>query len=404
MIKLKLEKQMRYVIGVSGGPDSMALLDMCRRQNYDVIAVHMNYAKRDSADRDEAIIRTYCAKYGIPCVIRKQNKECIGNFQAFAREQRYALYQAVLQDYGANAVLLAHHLDDHLETYVMQKKRQSTPEYYGIAKQVVLLGCCVMRPLLELEKRDLVQYCEEHKVTYGIDESNLSDDYTRNQIRHTLIEHMDTQAKHALAMEIKQVNISWEIEKQAAKTFLKQWSYDVESLRLLDENKRCLVLFLWIWEELQYAISITLQKHLSKLLMHENGWSYPLKDGTLLCASYGVLELIKAMESYAYVMHTVEEMTTPYFQIVKQGKTIEGVTLYEEDFPITIRNVQKGDAIRLRFGTKKVHRWFIDRKISQKERKSWPVLVNVVGNVVFVPGIGCDIEHFSNNPNVFVLK
>ncbi|MBQ7890489.1 MAG: tRNA lysidine(34) synthetase TilS, partial [Erysipelotrichaceae bacterium] len=58
----------------------------------------------------------------------------------------------------------------------------------------------------------------------------------------------------------------------------------------------------------------------------------------------------------------------------------------------------------LRFGTKKLNRWFIDRKIHRNERLRWPVVLNRHGEVILVPGIGCDLEHYSNNPTCFVLK
>ena len=95
---------------------------------------------------------------------------------------------------------------------------------------------------------------------------------------------------------------------------------------------------------------------------------------------------------------------TPYCEISKKGATIEQVALAKEDFPITIRNAKEGDQIKLRFGTKKVARWFIDRKIPYKERQLWPVIENAQGKVIFVAGIGCDIEHFTNNSRIFVIK
>ena len=70
--EILLDKKETYIIGVSGGPDSMALLDMCKKQGYSLVVAHMNYQKRDSALRDEEIVRKYCEENGIPCVIRKQ--------------------------------------------------------------------------------------------------------------------------------------------------------------------------------------------------------------------------------------------------------------------------------------------------------------------------------------------
>ena len=120
---------------------------------------------------------------------------------------------------------------------------------------------------------------------------------------------------------------------------------------------------------------------------------------------YGIVHIhMKDMPSYAYVLHEVACLHTPYFHTSLTGKSCEALTLYPQDFPITIRNVQEGDAIVLRLGRKKVHRWFIDRKIPSWERKCWPVVVNAQGNVILVPQIGCDIAHFSNNPSIFVVK
>lgn len=82
----------------------------------------------------------------------------------------------------------------------------------------------------------------------------------------------------------------------------------------------------------------------------------------------------------------------------------EGITLSAEDFPITIRNVRAGDAIAFKFGHKKIHRYFIDEKIPYEERISWPVVVNKQGEVIFVCNLGSNITHFTNKPNLFVVK
>ncbi|MFQ7538911.1 MAG: tRNA lysidine(34) synthetase TilS, partial [Clostridium sp.] len=111
---------------------------------------------------------------------------------------------------------------------------------------------------------------------------------------------------------------------------------------------------------------------------------------------------VEVSYSYQYEKPVFEK--TPYFETASQGMRVDAVTLQEEDWPITIRNAQPQDAIQLRFGVKKLNRWFIDRKIPKKERKLWPVVVNAAGNVILVPKIGCDIAHFSNNPTLFVLK
>ena len=402
---LNIDEKKTYVIGVSGGPDSMALLDMCQKQGIFVAVAHMNYAKRDSAKRDEEIVRNYCEKYGIPYVIRMQNKQCIGNFQAFARDERYAFYKELIQTYDAEAVLLAHHLDDHLETYLMQMQRRSTPQYFGISEHACIMDCQIIRPLLMYTKQELLNYCDEYHIPYGIDESNLTNDYTRNKIRHTLIEPMVKQKKWQLLNEIAEKNISWERKQKEIEMFLNTWDGEISSIQKYPLEERCHILFFWIKQHTGIAVSAAEQEQIAKQAMHTQAWIRPIKQTHMLYASYGRLEIDERLdEGYSYQYDKLTYITTPFFQIVEKGTTIQGVTLSEHDFPITIRNAKEGDAILLRFGKKRVHRWFIDRKISWKKRKKWPVLVNAVGNVIFVPGIGCDIEHFSNNPNAFVLE
>ncbi len=400
-----LDQNKIYVLGVSGGPDSMALMEMCRLQHLSFVVAHMNYQKRDSALRDENIVCEYCEKYKIPCYVEKQNKECIGNFQAFAREERYAFYKRLIDQYHGEAVLLAHHLDDHLETYMMQKQRHSQGEYYGIKEDAYLYGCRIIRPLMKYTKQDLLAYCIEHHVPYGFDESNFSDDYTRNRIRHTYIDHMTRNEKELLAKEIQLKNQQLEAHKKEVSCFLNTWKEDTESLLLESEDQVKRILRTWIYQKIHVHISENLCTELSEMLKNKKNWEKNITKEYGVYKEYGRLYVGKLeCESYRYQYDFILYEQTPYFKIQQSGKSVEALTLSKSDFPITIRNVQKGDTIKLRFGRKKIHRWFIDRKIPSWERKIWPVVENAAGEVILVPQIGCDISHFSNNPNIFVVK
>lgn len=400
-----LSKKQFYVIGVSGGPDSMALLDLCRRKGLSFLVAHMNYQKRETALRDEEIVKTYCARYAIPCYVKKQNKPCKGNFQAFARKERYHFYQQLLEEHHGDAVLLAHHLDDHLETYLMQQERGSPGVYYGIQEATVIYGCRILRPLMMYTKQELLAYCIEHQVPYGFDESNFTDDYARNRIRHMFIDNMNRKEKDALAKEIDEKNQELLAANKQADAFLASWQYDAASLMKQPEAMQRCVLRTWIYQNSKQHIAKKLLEELLEALLKANNWTRDIGKGYCMSKEYGLVHIHEQhMPSYAYVLDTLICMDTPYFHLCKDGKSTEALTLYPQDFPITIRNVEKGDAIELRFGRKKVHRWFIDRKIPSWERKRWPVVVNAQGNVILVPQIGCDIAHFSNNPSIFVVK
>lgn len=399
-------KKKTWVVGVSGGADSMALLDMCRQAGIKVIAAHMNYQKRVSATRDMNGVKEYCEKYQIPFVVKMQEKVCDGNFQAFARVERYTFFHEVIEEYHAAGVLVAHQLDDLLETYLMQNMRGAVPAYYGIAPSVTIHNCHVVRPLLSYTKKELELYCEEHDVPHYLDESNLTNEYTRNQIRHKVIEHLSEAEKQTMAKAVVLANQRLSSLQETAANFLQTWQYDKESLASLKEPLFHMVLEQWIFSNTNLHISHKECDTIYKFIHEQaNNWTRSVDLTYDIRMEYGKLSLVKKEDlSYAYTYDSIPEDVTPYFTCQQQGGSCEALTLYKEDFPITIRSPKQGDAIALRFGTKKLNRWFIDRKIPQEERKIWPVVVNAQGKIILVPKIGCDISHFSNNPNVFVIK
>lgn len=406
MEKLGLKKDKVYIIGVSGGPDSMALFDMCRKAGISLIAAHMNYQLRDSAKRDMEIVQAYCERYGITCVVRMQNKPCKGNFQAFARKERYAFFRELMDRYHGEAVLLAHQMDDHLETYIMQKKAHRSAFYLGIQECNIVNNCQILRPLLSCTKEELETYCKEWDVPFGIDESNHSDHYERNRIRHSMIEHMSYEEKISLMERIRFENEQWHRKCREADDFIASWEWDIASLQALKPPELYQVLVHVVYRTCGIHPTRNEVQLLQQLLMSgAKQWTRDLSMKYVMYSEYGRICIdTKEDVSYSYEYECVMYETTPYFTIAKRGCSMEAITLVENDFPISIRSHRPGDEINLRIGSKKINRWFIDRKISKKERRRWPIVENASGKVIFVPGIGCDIEHFSNNPTCFVLK
>lgn len=108
-------------------------------------------------------------------------------------------------------------------------ERGSKGVYYGIQEETVLYDCKVLRPLLSYTKQELLAYCIEHQVPYGFDESNFTDDYTRNRIRHSYIDHMSRKEKEELAAEIAEKNNKAQQVLEKTKAFLAIWQYDAGS-------------------------------------------------------------------------------------------------------------------------------------------------------------------------------
>ena len=198
--------QGKWLVAVSSGPDSMALLQMCIDAGIDCAVAHVNYHHRPEADEEENYIRSFCAKRGIPIFVHNNPFTYTGNFEAAARELRYRFFVEIVRRKGYQGVLIGHHQDDLLETYIMQESKNIVPEYYGLREEMLMHGVLFKRPLLHMTKEELVTYCKEHQLRYYIDVTNLSDEYTRNQIRHEIVEPMTAFERTAYLREIKQRN------------------------------------------------------------------------------------------------------------------------------------------------------------------------------------------------------
>ena len=397
----------KIIVAVSGCPDSMALLDMLQKQGYDCLVMHVNYGVRDSAICDQRIVEDYCSKYNLKLKILNADKVKSGNFQAKARKIRYDFLIELANKYNRKDVYIAHHQDDALETYIMQKRRRITPEYYGIKTNTTYKSINVIRPLLDLSKQDLIDYCKDNNVAYAIDETNLEDGYKRNLIRHQIVDKMNQKDKAAMLAEIKVENK--ELKKVKTKTenlysvFEKHKKIDY--LLNLNQDYAINVLRLWFKKSHIYNISKLEYLNILAYLKAEQNNEYKINDSYSLIKDYDNLTLLFNEDSqYNFKLNEIINKEYKHFKITNQGTRFEGVTVSEQDFPLTIRNFIEGDVILMRYGRKRVSRWFIDNKIAPSQRRSWPIILNNDNEVILVPGIGCNVTHFSNNPNMFVVK
>jgi len=402
---LSLEKT--YIIGVSGGPDSMALLNMAYNSGLRLVVAHVNYQKRPTADRDMNIVFDYCLNRNIIFEYRlvKQHQ---GNFQKWARDQRYELFQSLTHKYQAMGVLVAHHQDDLIETYLLQKQRKQVPLYWGINDQTVIDDLTIIRPLLDKSKSELIEYCRVNGIQYGDDESNASDTYTRNKIRHHIVDNLDDNEKEEILANIKQDNECLIKQQNLVKnTYTEVFNdYDKAKLSKIDSKIQTEVIRYYLLNngiDARKFSPVYLLK-IYKFLNTDQNRQINI-NGKTLALTYGKPVIFdKKALSYHYLIDRLEYIETPFFAVSNNGESINGVTITEDDLPLTIRSWQPDDQIKLRFGHKKINRWFIDRKIPLNERFSWPIILNRNQEIILVPGIGCNVAHFSNNPNMFVLK
>ena len=189
----------KIVLGVSGGPDSICMLDMMRRLkeekniNFEIYVAHINHMIREEAIEDEKYVQNYCQKYNIECyikradVLRIADENKIGTEEA-GRKVRYDFFEEVLRKTGANKIAIAHNKNDKIETIIMHLLRGSGLS--GLKGIQPIRDNKYIRPLIECERQEIEQYCEERKLHPRIDKTNFENEYTRNKIRNIVIPYI----------------------------------------------------------------------------------------------------------------------------------------------------------------------------------------------------------------------
>ncbi len=368
------------------------------KDKYEIYVAHVNYHHRSTAKRDEDIVRNYCLKFDIPFYVKDYIESNGGNFQENARIFRYEFFKELIDKYNLECVLTAHHKDDLIETYLMQIKRDSQVYYYGLKRSVNVFGIKIVRPLLKYSKADLKKYCDDHLLNYGIDESNLGDDYTRNKIRHEVVEKMSDNDKKLITKKIRELNKENDLNNKKCKAFIdKRNKIPVDEFLAYPDTLRLLRMFL--------GISVSKKQGADLLRQIKTAKQFDiLIEDRYLCKEYGYLLVYLKEDDYCYVLNDLSCFKAKHFKLSKKGNKFESVYINSDDFPLTIRNYREGDFIKMRYGSKKLNRFFIDNKISHKDRKIWPVMLNKNGSAILVPKIGCDINHYCANASIYMIK
>jgi tRNA(Ile)-lysidine synthase len=169
----------RYIVAVSGGVDSMVLLDLLRAQaGAEIIVAHFDHGIRDDAKEDRKLVQKVAASHKIPFVyeVAKLGKTAS---EETARKARYAFLDRSRRAYGAKAIITAHHQDDVLETAAINLLRGTNRR--GLSS--LASSDEIVRPLLEYPKAELTAYAKKHKLSWREDSTNKTDAYLRNAIR-----------------------------------------------------------------------------------------------------------------------------------------------------------------------------------------------------------------------------
>lgn len=192
-----IQPQDKIVLGVSGGPDSISMLNILneikKEYEFEIYVAHVNHMIREEANDDEKYVQSYCEKNNIQCYVKRIDVQQIANTKKIGTEEagrniRYEFFEEVMQNVGANKIATAHNKNDKIETIIMNLLRGSGLS--GLKGIEPIRDNKYIRPLIECERQQIEQYCEEKQLEPRIDKTNFENDYTRNKIRNIVIPYV----------------------------------------------------------------------------------------------------------------------------------------------------------------------------------------------------------------------
>jgi tRNA(Ile)-lysidine synthase len=205
------KKNSKIVLGISGGPDSVCLLDvlavLSKKYNFKLYIVHINYNLRGKdSQQDELLVRKLAKKYDIKVsVFSPEKSEYTENLENSLREIRYEYFEKIRQNLGFDVIAVAHNQDDQAETVLMRIIRGSGLN--GLSAMRAKTGK-IIRPLLKTSRKEILAYIKQNKYVYRVDKSNADTKLIRNKIRHRLLPYLEKNFNPAIKKTLSEWSIS----------------------------------------------------------------------------------------------------------------------------------------------------------------------------------------------------
>jgi tRNA(Ile)-lysidine synthetase-like protein len=201
----------KYVVAVSGGVDSVVLLDLLRRlPEVELTVAHFDHGIRPDSEEDRQFVKKLAENYELPFVY-DEGKLGPNASEATARQARYKFLRQAQSEAGAKAIITAHHQDDVLETAIINLLRGTGRRGLSSLGETADLK----RPLLKFPKKTLLDYARRHNLVWREDSTNADTNYLRNYIRHNILPKFSAKDRNRLLKLIEQtknVNITLEAE------------------------------------------------------------------------------------------------------------------------------------------------------------------------------------------------
>ncbi len=436
----------RVLIGISGGPDSVTLLNVLlslkKRYNLSFFIAHLDHMLRGKeSDEDVNFVNNLAQELGLPCEVKSCNLSKIAlkehlTLEEAARKYRYKFYLETAKKYKTNKIALGHNADDQAETVLMRFLRGSGLE--GLMGIPPVRGK-IIRPLIECSRAEIEEYCKENKIGYRVDSSNKEVVYFRNKIRLELLPLLskdynknikdtmlrlrnitsevsaylsqetellfkevarrespemviiDLKKFTSLPLALKRRIIRKSIEVVKGNLYSISFAHNNEILKLteyqLGEKEICLpdnLMAKKIYNKIMIYKKMISKDQTEEIPTH---WKYDiLIPGKTEIKSLGIKVEIKILDS-------ADIKSSLYFNRKKsKGEFLEFIDYNKVKPPLKLRNRRSGDRfypLKMK-GLKKVKDFFIDNKIPKSHRDLIPILVDSEDQIIWIMGMRLD--------------
>lgn len=432
----------RIVVGVSGGPDSMALLHVLAALIQDwhlqIVAVHVHHGLRKEADADMALVAEGCRKLNIPLEtarvdISRLAAEEKRSLEEMGRISRYRFFEEVRQRFNAICIATAHHQEDAAESVLLHLLRGSGTR--GM-RGILPINGRVVRPLLSVGKQEILDYLEQHQIAFAVDQSNASNTYTRNRIRNHLMPILARDYNPQIVSSLNQLSDIIKDEYELLEILTDQWLKQAVLQQRGDQVE--------VAAEFLLASHPALQRRgvlqLCQQVGGKSGWEKKdidsvidlagkmgsnhfvrLKKGVVVRKVYQRLLFSRAIPGMVQFCYSVEVPGEVHVRETGQRYTfaIVAAQLHQPEPettwldwdcmipPLYIRSRQAGDRISLSGlgGRKKLKDFFIDAKIPWERRHEIPILASD-NEVYAILGyrVAAQAECHDNSRQLLVIK
>lgn len=422
-----LETNDTVIVAVSGGRDSMCLLDIIQKTPFRFVVAHCNFKLRgNESDDDESFVKNYCNKKEIQFTSTsfdtqsycEENK--IGT-QEGARILRYDWFRELLNNYEAKYVLTAHHANDNAETFLFNLVRGTNLNNITAIPQQTEIA---LRPLLNFTSEEINNYCLVNNITYRVDSSNETYKYSRNFIRKNILPLLENVNPRAIPHINQCIELIKKLEQLAQRHI-----YSLESKFVISSETTTVIKFDQLKSEPQYELFLTnflvrfgfSNQVVQNILTTNQTGSYWLSNSHKLTLNRGELLISSKTEpsKLAFEIHSLkaDEIKLGDF-IVKIDLLDNAPSHFDNDklylditsihMPLIIRHLVKGDTfapLGLQGKHKKISDYLINKKISLPDKQSCFVLEDRSKICAVVPyGISDLVKLNSSSTKTLVIS